>query len=125
MSSGEVSLTVLGSGTSTGVPVLGCGCEVCRSGLPENQRTRCSALLSWAGRNILIDTSTDFRQQGLRAGLGQVDAVLFTHTHADHIHGIDDLRTLAPAGGGAIPAGFECGRGLAGRERRRAASTRG
>ncbi len=98
-----VSLTILGSGTSTGVPVLGCGCDVCRSDLPRNQRTRCSALLSWAGRNILIDTSTDFRQQGLRAGLDRVDAVLFTHTHADHVHGIDDLRTLSPARGAAIP----------------------
>jgi phosphoribosyl 1,2-cyclic phosphate phosphodiesterase len=60
-------------------------------------------LLRWAGRNVLIDTSTDFRQQGLREGLDRVDAVLFTHTHADHIHGIDDLRTLTPAEGDAIP----------------------
>ena len=103
MTDGTLSLTILGSGTSTGVPVLGCECEVCRSGLPRNQRTRCSALLRWAGRNILIDTSTDFRQQGLRAGLKWVDAVLFTHTHADHVHGIDDLRTLAPVRGAAIP----------------------
>lgn len=103
MTDRALSLTILGSGTSTGVPVLGCGCEVCRSGLPQNQRTRCSALLSLADRNVLIDTSTDFRQQGLRAGLKQVDAVLFTHTHADHVHGIDDLRTLSPGRGTAIP----------------------
>jgi len=103
MSDPGLSLTILGSGTSTGVPVLGCGCEVCRSDLPRNQRTRCSALLNWAGRSILIDTSTDFRQQGLRTGLKQVDAVLFTHTHADHVHGIDDLRTLSPERGAAIP----------------------
>lgn len=98
-----LTLTILGSGTSTGVPVLGCGCRVCCSSSPRNQRTRCSALLRWEGRNVLIDTSTDFRLQGLREGLDRVDAVLFTHTHADHIHGIDDLRTLNPAAGAAIP----------------------
>lgn len=103
MTAERLSLTILGSGTSTGVPVLGCRCEVCRSASPRNQRTRCSALLRWGGRNVLIDTSTDFRLQGLREGLDRVDAVLFTHTHADHIHGIDDLRTLKPIEGDAIP----------------------
>ena len=63
MSGAELELTVLGSGTSTGVPVLGCRCAVCRSALPQNQRTRCSALLRWGGRSVLIDTATDFRQQ--------------------------------------------------------------
>lgn len=94
MSSGLLEFTVLGSGTSTGVPVIACRCTVCRSALPQNQRTRCSALLSWDGRTVLIDTATDFRQQALREGVERVDAVLFTHTHADHVHGIDDLRTF-------------------------------
>jgi len=103
MSRGELTLTVLGSGTSTGVPVLGCHCAVCRSGSAENQRTRCSVLLSWGGRNILIDTATDFRQQALREGVERIDAVLFTHTHADHVHGIDDLRTFNLVSGEVIP----------------------
>jgi phosphoribosyl 1,2-cyclic phosphate phosphodiesterase len=94
MNSGLLEFTVLGSGTSTGVPVIGCRCAVCRSALPQNQRTRCSALLRWEGRTVLIDTATDFRQQALRENVERVDAVLFTHTHADHLHGIDDLRTF-------------------------------
>jgi len=98
MSDGNLVLTILGSGTSTGVPVLGCRCAVCRSAHAENRRTRCSALLRWNGRNVLIDTATDFRQQALREGLDRIDAVLFSHTHADHIHGIDDLRTLTLTG---------------------------
>jgi phosphoribosyl 1,2-cyclic phosphate phosphodiesterase len=102
MSEGSLTLTILGSGTSTGVPVLGCRCAVCRSDHPENRRTRCSALLSWHGRNVLIDTATDFRQQALREGIERIDAVLFSHTHADHVHGIDDLRTFALKRG-AIP----------------------
>ncbi len=103
MTATSLSLTILGSGTSTGVPVIGCRCTVCRSASPRNQRSRCSALLQWGGRNVLVDTSTDFRLQGLREGIDRVDAVLFTHTHADHIHGIDDLRTLRPADGRVIP----------------------
>ncbi|MCM2264221.1 MAG: GPMC system MBL fold metallohydrolase [Desulfuromonadales bacterium] len=93
-----MTLTILGSGTSTGVPVLGCRCTVCRSTVPENRRTRCSALLRWGGHGVLIDTATDFRQQALREGLERVDAVLFSHTHADHVHGIDDLRTFTLKG---------------------------
>lgn len=100
---GELEVTILGSGTSTGVPVIGCACPVCSSGLAQNQRTRCSALLSWRGRQILIDTATDLRQQALRENLTRVDAVLYTHTHADHLHGIDDLRTFNPLDGAAIP----------------------
>lgn len=98
MSAGALTLTILGSGTSTGVPVLGCRCPVCRSDVPENRRTRCSALLQWNGRSVLIDTATDFRQQALREGLERIDAVLFSHTHADHVHGIDDLRTFTLRG---------------------------
>jgi phosphoribosyl 1,2-cyclic phosphate phosphodiesterase len=98
MDDGHLVLTILGSGTSTGVPVLGCRCSVCRSEHAENRRTRCSALLRWSGRNILVDTATDFRQQALREGLERIDAVLFSHTHADHVHGIDDLRTFTMQG---------------------------
>lgn len=98
MSAGSLTLTILGSGTSTGVPVLGCRCAVCLSPVAENRRTRCSALMRWDGRNVLIDTATDFRQQALREGLARIDAVLFSHTHADHVHGIDDLRTFTREG---------------------------
>ena len=100
----SLKLTVLGSGTSTGVPVLGCHCAVCSSSDPRNSRTRCSVLLEWSGRKVLIDTATDFRQQALREGIEQIDSVLFTHAHADHVHGIDDLRTFTLRTGNAIPA---------------------
>ena len=88
----SLRLTVLGSGTSMGVPTLGCGCRVCRSADPRDHRTRPSALLSVGGRNIVIDTSPDFRYQALRAGIERLDAVVFTHGHADHILGLDDIR---------------------------------
>jgi len=103
MMRGELELTILGSGTSTGVPVIGCACDVCSSTVPQNNRTRCSALLSWQGKQILLDSSTDFRQQALREGIRQIDAVLFTHAHADHIHGIDDLRVFTVRGEKIIP----------------------
>lgn len=103
MSDPVLKLTVLGSGTSTGVPVLGCHCAVCSSTEPRNNRTRCSALLEWSDQKILIDTATDFRQQALREGIEQIDSVLYTHAHADHVHGIDDLRTFTLRAGTAIP----------------------
>lgn len=103
MSDRELTVTILGSGTSTGVPVVGCPCPVCNSAVPENVRTRCSALLSCGDRHILIDTTTDLRQQALRERLTRIDAVLYTHTHADHLHGIDDLRPFNFASGEAIP----------------------
>ncbi len=99
-----MDITILGSGTSTGVPMLGCSCAVCRSTDPHDCRTRCSALISYCDQQIVIDTTTDFRQQALREGIGQVDAVLYTHAHADHVHGIDDLRAFnITSGGAAIP----------------------
>ncbi len=92
MQANTLKITVLGSGTSTGVPVIGCRCAVCLSNHPCNQRTRCSALLSYGKYNILIDTSTDLRQQALREDIRHINAVFYTHSHADHVHGIDDLR---------------------------------
>lgn len=87
-----MKITILGSGTSTGVPMVGCHCQVCGSTDPRDKRTRASILVESGGERILVDTSTDLRAQALREGIPQIDAVLLTHTHADHIHGIDDLR---------------------------------
>ncbi len=84
----------LGTGTSMGIPMIGCGCEVCRSADPHDKRLRTSVWVRTAGKNIIIDTGIDFRQQALRAGISGVDAVLFTHHHADHIFGLDDLRPI-------------------------------
>ncbi len=89
----HLTLTVLGSGTSTGVPVPGCPCEICNSGDPKNMRLRTSALISKeGGPHILIDTSADFRQQALLYKIPRVDSVLYTHYHSDHILGLEDLR---------------------------------
>ncbi len=87
-----MKITILGSGTSTGVPVIGCDCPVCRSDAPENKRLRSSIYVENGDDKILIDCSSDFRQQALRAKLPRIDAVFLTHDHADHINGIDDLR---------------------------------
>lgn len=88
----SVSLTILGSGTSTGVPIIGCRCPVCRSKHPRNQRLRASVWIQAGGKHLIVDTGPDFRAQVLRAKVPRVDAVLFTHDHADHSHGIDDVR---------------------------------
>ena len=85
-------LTVLGSGTSMGVPTLGCSCRVCSSEDPRDRRTRSSVLLEAEGRSVVIDTTPDFRTQALRERLGRLDAVVYTHGHADHILGLDDIR---------------------------------
>jgi phosphoribosyl 1,2-cyclic phosphate phosphodiesterase len=87
-----IQLTILGSGTSMGVPTLGCHCAVCESSDPHDKRTRASALLAIDGRNVVIDTTPDFRFQALRAKIERLDAVLYTHAHADHIMGMDDIR---------------------------------
>ena len=87
-------VTVLGCGTSSGVPQIGCDCAVCRSPDPRNSRRRCSIFIEAQGQRILVDTGPDLRQQCLDAGIGEIDALLYTHAHADHVHGIDDLRTI-------------------------------
>lgn len=91
-----MQITFLGTGTSTGIPQIGCTCPVCTSTDPKDNRLRTSVVVSVNGKNILIDCGPDFRQQVLRAGIGRIDAVLITHIHYDHTGGIDDLR---PFGG--------------------------
>lgn len=98
-----MQLTILGSGTSMGVPVIGCTCAVCTSSDPHNQRLRTSALLRQNTTTILIDAGPDLRTQVLRARVSHLDAVLLTHSHADHIGGIDDLRPFTMRTGGALP----------------------
>jgi phosphoribosyl 1,2-cyclic phosphate phosphodiesterase len=87
-----MTVTVLGSGTSQGVPMIGCRCPVCQSTDPRDKRTRSSIYLTTPTAKILVDTTPDMRQQALREGLDHLDAVLFTHPHADHMMGFDDLR---------------------------------
>ena len=89
-----MKFTLLGTGTSTGVPSIGCECETCTSDDPRDQRLRVSVLVEHDGQTVLIDTSSDFRQQALRARLKWLDAVLITHCHADHVFGLDDIRPL-------------------------------
>lgn len=86
------TITILGSGTSTGVPQIGCQCEVCLSSDPRDKRLRQSALVEWHGKRILIDCGPDFRQQILSIGDSRLDAVLITHIHYDHIGGLEELR---------------------------------
>ena len=96
-------MVLLGTGTSVGVPAIGCGCDVCRSPNPKNRRTRTSAILGLPGGNLLIDTAPDLRQQLLREEIGLVHAVLYTHEHADHVFGLDDLRLMQFYLGGPVP----------------------
>lgn len=96
-------LTFLGTGTSTGVPTLGCQCPTCTSSDSRDCRTRSSVLLEYDGRAVVIDTSPDFRQQGLRERISRLDAVVFTHTHADHVFGLDDVRVFNMRQKTAIP----------------------
>jgi phosphoribosyl 1,2-cyclic phosphate phosphodiesterase len=98
-------VTFLGTGTSSGVPMIGCTCEVCRSTDPRDHRLRPSIYVEVPGHaSILVDTTPDLRQQALTHGIARVDAVLFTHSHADHILGLDELRRFNWMQGGPIPA---------------------
>lgn len=87
-------VTVLGCGTSSGVPVIGCRCPVCLSGDPRNRRRRCAVLIEADATRVLVDTPPDLRCQCLDAGVDRVDAIFYTHAHADHVNGIDDVRAL-------------------------------
>ena len=107
----RATLTVLGSGTSMGVPTIGCDCAVCTSADPRDRRTRPSIMVQWDDaekqrRTVLIDTTPDFREQAIREHIRKIDAILYTHGHADHILGLDDVRPLSfprVTGGAKIP----------------------
>lgn len=104
----KAKITILGSGTSMGVPTLGCECPVCTSTDPRDKRTRPSIAIRWEaasgdGHCVVIDTGPDFRRQALRENLRHIDAVFYTHAHADHILGLDDLRPLSFKNNGKIP----------------------
>ena len=91
---GKAKLTFLGTGTSQGVPIIGCHCPVCSSSDPRDKRLRSAALVEYGGLTILVDAGPDFRTQMLRAGIGHLDAILLTHNHMDHTGGLDDVRAL-------------------------------
>lgn len=96
-------ITFLGTGTSVGVPAVTCDCDVCTSDDPHDRRLRPSVLLEWPRASILIDTATDLRQQALRYRIRRIDAVLYTHHHADHVLGLDELRIYNWRQGGPVP----------------------
>jgi len=89
-----MKITFLGTGTSQGVPVIGCTCETCLSGDPRDKRLRVSVAIEVHGKNLLIDVGPDFRYQMLRAGFSKIDAILVTHEHRDHVAGLDDIRPI-------------------------------
>jgi phosphoribosyl 1,2-cyclic phosphate phosphodiesterase len=97
------TFTFLGTGASMGVPIVGCSCPVCTSIDPRNQRYRCAVMIRMPAGNLLIDTPPELRLQLIRAKIGLVHAVLFTHFHADHVFGLDDLRPIPRQLGGPVP----------------------
>ena len=98
-----MKVTFLGTGTSVGVPCIACDCPVCRSDDPRNKRLRCSLLIEHQGHAVLVDTTPDLRTQALRYDIRKVDAVIFTHGHADHLHGLDDVRIYCFLQGTPLP----------------------
>ena len=90
----QTRLTFLGTGTSQGIPMIGCGCDVCSSKDPRDKRLRASVLVEYYGLKILVDAGPDFRQQMLREGISHIDAILLTHNHKDHTGGLDDIRAF-------------------------------
>lgn len=107
-----MKITILGTGTSCGVPQIGCQCEVCTSTDPKDKRLRCSCLVEIRGKNILIDCGPDFREQMLKTGFRPLDAVLITHEHYDHVGGLDDLRPYSVFGDVDVYADELCARHL-------------
>jgi len=99
----DLRVTLLGTGTSTGVPVIGCDCRVCTSSDPRDKRSRCACYVEADGVGIVIDTGPDFRMQALREGIETVDAILITHHHFDHVVGLDDVRPYLFRNRTAIP----------------------
>jgi len=110
-------LTFLGTGTSNGIPVIGCGCAVCTSADPRDRRSRTSAVVRDRGRTFLIDTATELRLQALAVGLDRIDAVLMTHAHADHTGGFDDLRRFNELQRAHLPVYADAGTAALLRER--------
>jgi phosphoribosyl 1,2-cyclic phosphate phosphodiesterase len=100
----SITITMLGCGSSSGTPIVGCDCAVCRSDHPRNKRLRVSVLVETEGKRLLIDTSPDLREQSIRFGIQTIDAVLYTHDHADHTHGIDEVRQFNVKKGDSINA---------------------
>lgn len=96
-------LLFLGTGTSVGVPIVGCSCATCTSTDPRNQRTRTSVALGLPGGTLLVDTTPDLRSQLLRERIGSVQAILYTHDHVDHVYGLDDIRPICYRAGGPVP----------------------
>ncbi|MEI8194965.1 MAG: MBL fold metallo-hydrolase [Phycisphaerae bacterium] len=101
--SGPITVIVLGSGTSAGVPMIGCRCAVCHSSDPKDQRGRCSIAVQYDGHSYLVDTGPELRMQAIANQLDAIDAVVYTHGHADHIFGLDDVRRYNTIAGGPLP----------------------
>jgi phosphoribosyl 1,2-cyclic phosphate phosphodiesterase len=99
-----MKVTVLGCGASGGVPLIGCKCPVCLSDNPKNTRTRASIFIESEGTRVLVDTGPDMREQCLRHDICKVDAIIYTHAHADHLHGIDDIRSFNYANNAPVKA---------------------